>query len=193
MREFELLELLIERPKTSQSALAREVGLTPARVNAYIRRFLEAEYIAPEKRSQGMAYHLTSKGKQCLGYHQISYRAELVRLMHAAQGRFRDFFTDLSRQGITRIVLYGAGETGEVVLEALSRGAASAVTVLAVLDDDRAKQGGTCHGVSVVGPRALAELQPQAIVITSITFCDEIRSHLTSEGVEGIPIFSLAG
>src|SRR3712207_3346426 len=100
LRELQLMELLADQPETSQSALAEMVGLTPARVNAYIRMFLERQYIATEQKPRGMAYHLTPLGRRCLAYHQVTYRAELVRLTRAARQRMRRFFSDLRSQGI---------------------------------------------------------------------------------------------
>src|ERR671916_761902 len=87
MRELQLLESLADQPEISQSALADLVGLTPARVNAYIRTFLEREYITTEQRTRGLSYHLTALGRRCLAYHQVTYRAELVKLTRAARQR----------------------------------------------------------------------------------------------------------
>jgi DNA-binding MarR family transcriptional regulator len=189
LRELQLMELLADRPESSQSALAERVGLTPARVNAYIRIFAERGHLVAEHKSRGMAYRLTAEGRKCLAYHQVSYRAELVRLTRSARVRFREFFRELGDAGVRSVVLYGAGETGEVVLDALFGCAEPAV--LAVLDDDPAKQGGTLHGVRVLPPAALDGLGADAVVVTSVARGDEIRARLCAS--RGLAVYSIAG
>lgn len=190
LRELMLMELLVDRPESSQSALAERVGLTPARVNAYIRTFAERGYLDMEQRTRGMVYRLTPEGRRCLAYHQVSYRAELVRLARSARWRFREFFQELSDRGLTRIVLYGAGETGEVVLDALAGW--DAVCVVAVLDDDPAKQGKLLHGARVASPaEVLGHAEVDAVVVTSVTRADEIRERLAA-GPWALPVYSIA-
>lgn len=190
MRELQLMEFLADQPDCSQSLLAERVGLTPARVNAYIRTFMERGYLVTEQKSRGMAYRLTPEGRRCMAFHQVSYRAELVRLTRSARTRFREFFRELSDRGVSRVVLYGAGETGEVVLDALA--GCGWVSVAAVVDDDPAKQGGTLHGVPVLAPAMLAASDADAVVVTTITASDEIRARLAVPGACALPVYCIA-
>lgn len=190
MRELQLMELLADQPESSQSLLAERVGLAPARVNAYIRAFAERGYLVTEQKTRGMAYRLTPEGRRCMAFHQVSYRAELVRLTRAARVRFREFFRELCDRGVGCVVLYGAGETGEVVLDALA--GCDWVEVAAMVDDDPAKQGGKLHGVSVSSPTVLAEMDVDAVVVTSITAAEQIRERLRTAGACRFPVYSIA-
>ena len=191
MRELQLMELLADRPESSQSLLAERVGLTPARVNAYIRAFSERGYLVTEQKSRGMAYHLTPEGRRCMAFHQVSYRAELVRLTRAARVRFREFFRELRDQGVGRVVLYGAGETGEVVLDALA--GCDWVSVAAVVDDDPARQGGKLHGVCIQSPAVVLDgVEADAVVVTAITALESIRDRLRAPGACWLPVYSIA-
>ena len=189
MRELQLMELLADQPESSQSLLAERVGLTPARVNAYIRTFSERGYLVTEQKTRGMAYRLTAEGRRCMAFHQVSYRAELVRLTRAAHVRFREFFGELSDRGVSRVVLYGAGETGEVMLDALA--GFDRVAVAAVVDDDPARQGTTLHGVCVASPGVLCEVAADAVVVTSVAFAEQIRERLAARACE-LPVYSIA-
>ncbi len=189
MRELQLMELLEGQPQTSQSSLASLVGLTPARVNAYIRMLKEREYITTEQLSQGMAYRLTPQGRRCLAYHQVSYRAELVRLTQATRSRFRQFFGELRKQGVFRVALYGAGETGEVVMDALT--GTEVVTVVCVIDDDPVKRGRLCRGAPIRHRSELRGLAPDAVVITSITQDEAIRARLAKLAEPSLRIVSI--
>lgn len=190
MRELQLMELLADRPESSQSLLGERVGLTPARVNAYIRAFAERGYLVTEQRARGMAYRLTAEGRRCMAFHQVSYRAELVRLTRSARVRFREFFRELRDQGVARVVLYGAGETGEVVLDALA--GCEWVSVAAVVDDDPARQGGELHGVRISSPGLLNQVEADAVVVTAITALEQIRGRLAAPGACRFPVYSIA-
>ncbi|MBD0320652.1 MAG: winged helix-turn-helix transcriptional regulator [Gemmatimonadetes bacterium] len=191
MRELQLMELLADQPESSQSLLAERVGLTPARVNAYIRAFSERGHLVAEQRARGMAYRLTSEGRRCLAFHQVSYRAELVRLTRSARDRFRAFFRELGDRGVRRVVLYGAGETGEVVLDALA--GCDWIEVVAVLDDDPARQMARLHGVPVMAPSVLSRLAADAVVVTAVTASEGVRARIRALGDERLPVYSIAG
>lgn len=189
MRELNLLECLETSPNISQSTMAKQVGLTPAMVNTYIRRFQSEGLLSTEELSRGMAYHLTAKGRDRLQYHRVTFRAELVRMIQAARKLFQGYFRDLARDGICSVVLYGAGETAEVALDALD--GTNIVQVLAVIDDDPTKQGSPLRGVPVVSAGAIAQLNPQAVVITSVVFASQIRDRIGEEFQPAIRVVSL--
>jgi FlaA1/EpsC-like NDP-sugar epimerase len=189
LRELNLLECLEASPQTSQSALAKRVGLTPAMVNAYIRRFQSEGLVSTAEVSRGFSYHLTSKGLHRLNYHRVTYRAELVRTVREARLLFQRYFAELANAGIATVVLYGAGETAEVALDALE--GQTIVSVLAVVDDDPGKVGSRIRGIPVCGPDAISGLYPDGIVITSVSFAAQIRKRVEELFDSRIQIFSL--
>jgi len=191
MREMLLMEALGESAELSQSELARRVGLTPARVNSYIHDFIGKRYITTSHRSRGLAYHLTPEGRHCLAYHRVSYRAELVRLSSDARARFQQFFRDLRALGIGAVACYGAGETGEVVLDALA--GTGLMDIRCVLDDDPAKHGTSFHGFTVQSPDRIADLDIQAVVITSVVCGAALHARLLArDDLGAVRVYSLA-
>jgi UDP-GlcNAc:undecaprenyl-phosphate/decaprenyl-phosphate GlcNAc-1-phosphate transferase len=61
------------------------------------------------------------------------------------------------RTGARSVLVYGAGDAGELVLRELRNNAALAREAVGFIDDDRAKAGTRIHGVAVLG--ALDELE----------------------------------
>src|SRR5690606_5647740 len=59
--------------------------------------------------------------------------------------------TDASQER-RRVLVIGAGDSGEMLLREMTRNLAHRYSVVGLLDDDPAKQGARIHGVPVLGP-----------------------------------------
>jgi UDP-GlcNAc:undecaprenyl-phosphate GlcNAc-1-phosphate transferase len=64
----------------------------------------------------------------------------------------RDVLARLRHRDLTRVLIVGAGDTGELVLRAMARSRTHAYRVVGFLDDDRGKQDRAINGVRVLGP-----------------------------------------
>ncbi len=94
-----------------------------------------------------------------------------------------------SRKGCTRVILIGAGNTGEKILREIKQDPRLRYLPIAFLDDDPQKIGRTLHGVPILGsvealPRAVLDLRVDQILITTpsatgeqvrriLSYCDE--------------------
>jgi FlaA1/EpsC-like NDP-sugar epimerase len=79
----------------------------------------------------------------------------VTALLVAARMSFvliRDVLARLRRRDLTRVLIVGAGDTGELVLRAMARSRSHAYRAVGFLDDDRDKQQRAIHGVRVLGP-----------------------------------------
>lgn len=189
LHEMWLLESILSGEVPSQQAMAEAVGVTPAMVNAYLKRLEADGYVNISGRPGRMTYELTEQGKQRLSYHRISYLAELMDLQGTAIGEFKSFFRRLSDQGCREILLYGAGETASVAMAAL--GGMDRPCVKAILDDSQQKQGSTLAGVPVVQPAQILAYPDLVVVVTSWKFDREIRELLRSLSPSAV-VYSLS-
>jgi FlaA1/EpsC-like NDP-sugar epimerase len=78
----------------------------------------------------------------------------------------RDLGSRLLRHGLTRVVVVGANDTGELMLRALSRG--RAFSVVGFLDDDPTKRHLAIHGVPVVGTFDDLELVVKRLAVQEV-------------------------
>jgi hypothetical protein len=166
LHEFRILTHLAKHPATSQAELARVVGLAPAMVNTYLRRFTESGMVSRVPiDGRGLEYHLTLEGERRRSFHTISCLAEIFGLFETLDTTLKARLMEICGEDPARLVLYGAGETGGTTYVALQ--GLSHLQLVGVIDDDPAKQN-TSFFDHVIQPRAaLARLRPELVLITA--------------------------
>ena len=100
----------------------------------------------------------------------------------------QDFTARLKRladEGVRRVVLFGAGETGEL---AIAAAADAGMQIAGIVDNDAAKQGRLIGSVTVGAPATIETLRPDAVVITSYGHGDEIEAQVRPMEAKGIRI-----
>lgn len=99
-----------------------------------------------------------------------------------------------ARLGIDRVALYGAGTHTRSVVPWL--GAHPGVRIVAVMDDDPARQGGTIAGLPVIAPgppEALGTHQIRGVILSSDSFEDELWRRSSAMRRAGMAVFRLYG
>ena len=85
----------------------------------------------------------------------------------------------------SRIAIYGAGYHTECLLDATPLARAD---LIALVDGNPAKQGREVFGLPVISPRDLHEWKPDAVVISSYDFQDEMIESLEKVGLGAVPV-----
>lgn len=201
LRLLSVVQALTENERLSQTQLARFSRTSSAMVNQYLAELHREGMVqfAPVNR-KSFAYRLTDKGQEARRHMMEQYCAEMVRgfasikelvrrrLEPLAEGRAPDAPPCPAPQRIEplRLALFGAAETGEVVLAALE-GTPFAVTL--VVDNDTAKHGTPFHGHTVQPPAALlaapGQLAVDAVVVASFAHQRTIQQQLLA--MPGMP------
>jgi FlaA1/EpsC-like NDP-sugar epimerase len=87
-----------------------------------------------------------------------------------------------------RVLIVGAGDTGELVLRAMVRSRTRAYRVVGFLDDDREMRDRSIHGVRVLGPSSsIGEVvereHVEEVVLTTNQFDDDLVVECRRRGV----------
>ncbi|MDR3045011.1 MAG: winged helix-turn-helix transcriptional regulator [Desulfovibrio sp.] len=207
LRLLSVVQALTENERLSQTQLARFSRTSSAMVNQYLAELHREGMVqfAPVNR-KSFAYRLTDKGQEARRNMMEQYCAEMVRgfasikelvrrrLEPLAKRRAAPGTADVREPGAQpgphatplRIALFGAAETGEVVLAALE-GTSFEVTL--VVDNDAAKHGTPFHGHTVQPPAALlaapGQLAVDAVVVSSFAHQRAIQQQLLA--MPGMP------
>lgn len=179
-----ILNEIQRNSRVSQAKLAHRSGVSVAMVNNYMKELEDQGLItARGDNNRRTSYFLTEEGEKLQQSLSLSSSAEVIQLYGAAKRRFNAKFRHLHRDGVKRVALFGAAETGEVALAA-ARG--TPVEIVAVVDNDPVKHGTPFGNITVAHPNVLGEIQVDAVIVTSFAHQVEILrqvAHLADKGI----------
>jgi predicted transcriptional regulator len=189
LRELMILSHFEKKNSLSQSSIANYLGISVAMVNKYISRFIEDDILLMEgETNRKTKYILTVKGYERLRFLIHSYMIETVRLYKDAKREFSRKFEPLVKSNISKVIFYGAGETAEIAMTVASE---IGLRVVAVIDQEKNKQGKTINGVLVVSPQMLSNIDFEAIIISSYGYFEEIYDKVKKYEKDGKIIIRL--
>ena len=179
-----ILTALEQNPAISQHTLAHEVGLTSSMVNNYIRELSKNRLISIKgTTNRTMSYNLTSKGIREKMALLISYKLETTALYMDAKKEFAQRLQTIYEEGIHSAVLFGAGETAEILYNASQ---SLKLEIIGVVDSDPAKQEKRFGNLIIKPPHCIEEIKPDGVIIASVGRQEEIYKQiavLTNTGI----------
>ena len=100
----------------------------------------------------------------------------------------RDVLARLRKRDLVRVVIVGAGDTGELVLRAMSRSRTRAYRVVGFLDDDRDMRDRSINGVRILGPSSsIGEIvereRVEEVVLTTNQYATDLMAECRRRGV----------
>ena len=187
-RRLSILSAIHHQPHASQHKIARQANLSSAMVNSYIRNLATQGLIEKKSRNQrDFNYFLTQTGKDLLFSLLMEYSAEVVQFYSGAKREISQRLAGiLNGSSKTKVVLYGASDTCEIVLQALLD--FPNTQVVGIIDGGPEKQGHTLQGYTILAPEDISTCKPEMIIITSFAKQDEIHKNIVHLEQKGIKI-----
>jgi DNA-binding MarR family transcriptional regulator len=181
-----ILTALEQNPAISQHTLAHEVGLTSSMVNNYIRDLSQNRLISVKgTTNRTMSYNLTPKGIREKMSLLISYNLETTTLYMDAKKEFALRLQKIYEEGIHRAVLFGAGETAEIIYNASQ---SLKLEIIGIVDNDPEKQEKLFGNLIIKSPHCIQEIKPDGVIIASVGRQDEIYKQITVLIKQGIAV-----
>lgn len=181
LREFYILRAVESNPNASQRRIARDAMVSSTMVNNYLGEMVDRRWIdISGDTNRSYEYRITDAGRGRKSDLLFQISKEVVQMYALMK---RDFVARLKRladEGVRRVVLFGAGETGEL---AAAAAADAGLEIVGIIDNDAAKHGRLIGTVAVSAPSAIETLRPDAIVITSHGHGDEIEQQAKPMGI----------
>jgi DNA-binding MarR family transcriptional regulator len=179
LRTLMILEKVDNEGTTSQRDLARDLNISLGLVNSFIKRLAGKGFFKighrPKNRIQ---YILTSRGiaeKSRLTYEYIQHSLVFYK---DTRKKMADLYIELEREGVKRIIFYGAGELAEIAYLSLHQ---SCIELVAVVDDGKA--GNKFLQFTVIHPEQIQNIGFDKILITTINSTDLIVEKLANLGI----------
>jgi DNA-binding MarR family transcriptional regulator len=188
LRTLKILEKVDNDAVPSQRDLARDLNISLGLVNSFIKRLVKKGYFKarhiPKNR---MRYFLTPKGaaeKTRLTYLYIQYSYNFYK---EARQKLRELYSNLEKQGVSRLVFYGAGDLAEIAYLSLQE---TDIELVAVFDDE--KQGKRFMRFTIFDPGRMASFSFDKILITSINSTEIIFQRIATLGLPNEAVVQLS-
>jgi DNA-binding MarR family transcriptional regulator len=167
MRDLRFLQELERNPIVSQRELSHRFGIALGVTNACLRRMARKGWIRiRDLNPRRIGYYLTPKGmleKTRLTLHLISFRVQHYSELKKV---IADRLLEMQRQGMQRIVFYGISDEMEVAYITLQ---GVNLKLVGIVDDDEKVTANIILGYEIEPVSRVRELNPDCILITSLT------------------------
>ncbi len=185
-------QLIVELQRgshVSQRALARRLGVAVGTVNRLLSDMVEAGYVQVFNRDvRPFAYRVTDDGQRYQRRLGLEHYSWVLGSLRRLEQRIRAKLLELRSRGVERVVFYGAGD----VMEATNRVASGVgLQVVGVVDDDPTKQGLRKGGLVVHAPSAINDLEPDAVLITTLRHTEEIQVKMDASLRSSVEVWEL--
>ena len=181
-----ILSAVAKNSHISQNNLANEVGLTSSMVNNYIRKLSKRELIRIKgNTNRTMNYNLTPKGFEEKMSLLVAYSLETTGLYQDAKQEFAQRLKEIYEEGVHNAVLFGAGETAEILFNASK---SLDLEIIGIVDNDPNKQGKLFGNLIIQPPDFIERISPDGVIIASVGRQDEIYKQINSLSSKGIAI-----
>jgi predicted transcriptional regulator len=189
MRELFLLLSVQESQHLSQHQLARKIGVSSAMANNYMKDLIEHGLVmASGRTNRSMKYEVTAKGRDRLSALMSGYSKEIARLYSIAKLEVEKRLSQLYAQGLKKVVLFGAAETGELVYSAAK---GTPMKIVGLVDNDVTKHRQLFGEISVSAPDTIESFSPDAVLIASSGNAEEILKQLDPLSQKGVAVVTL--
>jgi predicted transcriptional regulator len=186
LREFYILRAVENNPSASQRHIAREARVSSTMVNNYLGEMVSREWIdIAGETNRSYEYRITDQGRRRKSDLLFQISKEVVRMYAMMKQDFAGRMRRLASEGVRRVVLFGASETGEL---ALAASAEAGLQIVGIVDNDPLKHGKSVGSLQVEPPAAIAARRPDAVLIASHGHADEMEQQVRPLESQGIRI-----
>lgn len=178
-KEFMILDLIEKNSNITQRTLSEKIGSSVSMINTYIdeyenKGYLKRVYIT----NKHIEYKITKKGIERKKLLNISYLNASHNIYNYAKENILSFLIQIIDKGFNKILLYGAGEVAEIMLNVVIEIRNIPIEVLGIIDDDIIKQGGYIFEIPIIDINMINKIEHDGLLISSYTHNDRIYKKL---------------
>lgn len=169
-KEFMILDLIEKDSNITQRVMSMELGVAVSMINIYLESYEENEYIKREYLSaKNVLYIITKKGIERKKVLNIGFLHSSQEIYQLAKGNIKSFLNKIISKGFKRILLYGAGEVAEILLNTINNDIAIPLNIVGIIDDDVAKQDNYLVNMMILSLSSIIDIEHDGILISSYT------------------------
>ncbi|QWB99446.1 winged helix-turn-helix domain-containing protein [Mycoplasmatota bacterium] len=169
-RKFLILDSIDKNKDITQRELSKEVGVAVSMINSYLNDYEKEGLIKKSYQSTKTVYYfLTKKGIEKKKVLNIGYLNSSLGVYNKAKKNIIDFLDQIVKKSYRDIILYGAGEVAEILLQTIALNHDFPLNIICVIDDDEDKQGKKIVSNEIVSLDMINNIVHDGILISSYT------------------------
>lgn len=184
-KEFMILDLIEKNKDITQRKIGESIGVAVSMVSNYLDDYEHKGLIKRKYRSRKtVEYFVMKKGIERKKVLNISFLSASLKIYESAKQNIGTFLDQIIGKGFKRILLYGAGEVAEILLQSIMTDKSIPIKVLAVVDDDINKQEHSLVGTKIISLDEVNHIVHDGILISSYTNNETILNKLLEHNYE---------
>ena len=178
-KEYQILDMIEKNPHITQREMSKTIGIAVSMVNDYLTQYEENMLIKKKKySSKKIEYFITKKGTERRKLLNIWYLKSSHSVYLSAKDNILLFLYQIINRGFKKILLYGAGEVAEIMLQVMNDDNTLPLEVLAVIDDNPTKKGTIMVNLPIIHKEEISLYEHDGILISSYKHHISIKQNL---------------
>jgi DNA-binding MarR family transcriptional regulator len=178
-KEFMILDLIEKDAHITQREISKTIGVAVSMVNHYLDNFEKKALIKRKKHTtKTVEYFVTKMGVERKKVLNISYLNASLNIYKSAKENIVEFLDQIIAKGYKNILLYGAGEVAEILLQSIISDNNIPIKILGIIDDDLEKQNNSLLNTKIISIDEMKNIKHDGILISSYTNNELIHSKL---------------
>jgi DNA-binding MarR family transcriptional regulator len=178
-KEYMILDMIEKNPNITQREIGQAIGIAVSMVNGYIHEYEQKGYVKRKYIStKTVEYLVTKNGLERRKVLNIGYLNASQRLYNSAKENIENFLNQIEEKGFRNILLYGAGEVAEILLNTIKGNKQSSIHALAIIDDDLDKVGNEIVSTVIISREMILGYEFDGILISSFTNKEKIKKNI---------------
>ncbi|HOI46535.1 MAG TPA: winged helix-turn-helix transcriptional regulator [Bacilli bacterium] len=178
-KEFIILDLIEKNSNITQRELSNVVHVSVSTINDYIETYEQKGYLKRNYiTTKTIQYLITDKGIEHRKLLNLGFLNATQKIYDTAKNNIIQFLTKLNESGFRKILLYGAGEVAEILLQVIKNDKSIQLEVVGIIDDNVDKIGKKLLNTTIVSIDKIDSVIHDGILISSYTHHKTIYSKL---------------
>ena len=182
-KEFMILDIIEKDSKITQRVMSDRLNVSVSMINSYLDLYEESGYIKRKYiTTKTVHYHITKKGTERKKVLNIGYLQASQLINSSAKENIILFLNQIILKGFKNIILYGAGEVAEIMLQVINTDKSIPLNAIAIIDDNPDKLNQYISGTLIIPLEKIDSLKHDGILISSYTNKELIYKNLINYG-----------
>lgn len=174
-----ILDLIEKNKDITQREISESIGVAVSMVNNYLDDYERKGFIKRKYRStKTVEYFVTKKGVERKKLLNINYLNASLKVYKSARENIVMFLNQVIEKGFKNILLYGAGEVAEIILDVIQNDKNIPLKVIAIIDDDVNRQNEMIISIPIISRDDIKNYEYDGILVSSYKHHEVIRKNL---------------